>query len=124
MIAQAPLVILSGDDNLLRPQAPAIAALAISAIARRRGRDRAAFLGSAAFLASALAGVGASLFPVLLRSAGGGRDLTAYAAAARGASLTSGAPWYLVSLVLVAAYFVNVFRHHRGKVVVPKDDEH
>ncbi len=91
-------------------------ALGASALFRRRSRELAAFLASCLFLATALAGVAATLYPTLLRSSDGAHDLTAHAAAAEAYSLGTAAPWYFVSLVLVAGYFANLFRMHRGKV--------
>ena len=100
-----------------------LAALGATAHFRGKGRERAAFAASAAFLASALGAVGATLYPTLLRSIDHAHDLTAHAATAGAYALSSGAPWYAIALVLVFAYFANLVRLHRGKVTAAKDGE-
>jgi cytochrome d ubiquinol oxidase subunit II len=94
----------------------AVAALIASAAFRRRGRERAAFLASCAFLVLALGSVAATLFPTLLRSIDGLHDLTAYDAAAKPYGQWSALFWLPMALILVAIYFANLFRIYRGKV--------
>ncbi len=100
-----------------------VVALGGTAPLRQRGRELAAFLASALFLAAALAAMASTLYPTLLRSTDHAHDLTAQAAAAGAYSLTVAAPWYAVALVLVGAYFANLLRLHRGKVTAARDGE-
>jgi cytochrome bd ubiquinol oxidase subunit II len=100
-----------------------VAALGASAWLRRRGKELGAFAASASFLALALAGVGATLYPTLLRSVDHAHDLTAQAAAAGAYALGTAAPWYAVALALVGGYFANLMRIHKGKVTAAGDGE-
>jgi cytochrome d ubiquinol oxidase subunit II len=97
-----------------------IAALAVAWRATTRGRDRAAFLATAALLASLLAATAASLYPVILRSTVDARyDVTAPAAATGHHGLAWGLTWWLPALALAVAYFVYLFRSFAGKVRAP-----
>jgi cytochrome bd ubiquinol oxidase subunit II len=84
----------------------------------RDDRPLRAFLGSCAFLAGMLAATAACVFPVMLRAiGGGGASLTAYNASVPTASLVTATGWWVVGFPLAVAYFVILFRLHRGKVV-------
>ncbi len=96
--------------------AVAVAALVATRPLAARGRERAAFLASVAFFAGALLAVAATMYPAMLRSVDGAPDLTAYDASARPRSLAAVLTWMPIALVLVAAYFANLFRIYRGKV--------
>jgi cytochrome d ubiquinol oxidase subunit II len=101
-----------------------LAGLATSFVARRAGRDLLAFLGSAAFLLGVLAATAASVFPVMLRSAGDpALSLTAENAAAGERSLRLGLLWWPIGLVLAVVYFVILFRLHRGKAQAAAEGE-
>ena len=101
-----------------------LAGLATSFVARRAGRDLAAFLGSAAFLLGVLAATAASVFPVMLKSAGDpALSLTALNAAAGERSLRLGLLWWPLGLALAIVYFVILFRLHRGKVEAAAEGE-
>jgi len=94
-----------------------VAGLVVSFLARRAGRDLAAFLGSVVFLLGALAATAASVFPDMLRAAGNpAASLTALNASASHESLRAGLWWWPAGAVLAAGYFVMLFRLHRGKV--------
>jgi cytochrome d ubiquinol oxidase subunit II len=87
----------------------------------RDDRPLRAFLGSCAFLAGMLAATAACVFPVMLRAiGGGGASLTAYNASVPTASLVTATGWWVVGFPLAVAYFVILFRLHRGKVVAPQ----
>jgi cytochrome d ubiquinol oxidase subunit II len=91
--------------------------LVASAVARRRGNDRRAFLGSCAFIAGALGGTAAVLFPTMLRAVGDpARSLTAWNAAAAPQSLRAGLWWWPLGCGIAIGYFVLLFRLHRGRV--------
>jgi cytochrome d ubiquinol oxidase subunit II len=87
----------------------------------RDDRPLRAFLGSCAFLAGMLAATAACVFPVMLRAiGGGGASLTAYNASVPTASLVTATGWWVVGFPLAVAYFIILFRLHRGKVVAPQ----
>lgn len=112
-----------------RPLALAAAALAVAGlvtvfVAGARDRPLAAFLGSCAFLAGMLVATAASLFPVLLRSiTDPALSLTAQNSGATAAGLGTALRWWLVGFPLVIAYFVLLFRLHRGRAVAAADGE-
>jgi len=85
-----------------------------------RGRDRAAFLASAALIAALLVATAASQYPAILRSTVDARyDLTAPGAATGHHGLAWGLTWWLPALALAVAYFVYLFRSFAGKVRAP-----
>ena len=99
----------------MRPLAGVFVALAIAGFAgafvsARRARFGTAFLASALFLASNLAGVAAASFPTLLRSVDDTATVTAYAAAASPHALRVGATWFPLGVAAIVALFV---RQHR-----------
>jgi cytochrome d ubiquinol oxidase subunit II len=94
-----------------------LAALATVWLMSRRGRDRAAFLASAALLAAHMFATAAALFPVILRSTVDARyDVTAYQAATGRHGLVYGLTWWIPALLLAVAYFWYLFRSFAGKV--------
>jgi cytochrome d ubiquinol oxidase subunit II len=97
----------------------AAGALAFAWRAARRGRERAAFLGSCAYLTALLVATAASLFPILLRSTVDPRfDVTAWGAASGRHGLVMGLVWWIPALVIAVGYFVYLFRSFAGKVRV------
>jgi len=91
--------------------------LASSLAARRAGRDRDAFLGSALFLLGILAATAASVYPVMIAAANDpSRSLTAFNAASSPEALRVGLYWWPAGFLLAVAYFVLLFRLHRGRV--------
>ncbi len=87
-----------------------------------RGRDLTAFLGSSLFILGLLAATAACAFPVMLRSTLAPEfNLTAHNASASQQGLVAGAKWWFLGFPLVVAYFVIVFRLHRGKVRISED---
>ena len=94
-----------------------LASAALSVRATLRGRERAAFVGSAVFLASTLLGAALVLFPTLLSSTVDHRfDLDAFNTASAPHGLALGLAWWIPALLLAVAYFVILFRSMRGKV--------
>ncbi len=94
-----------------------IGALVAIPILSGRGRDRAAFLASATFIAGLLLATAAALFPIILRSTVDARyDLTAASAATGRRGLLLGLTWWIPALVLAVAYFWYLFRSFSGKV--------
>jgi cytochrome bd ubiquinol oxidase subunit II len=101
-----------------------IGGLITSWVARRAGRDLAAFLGSSAFLLGALAATAASVYPVWLRSTiDPAYSLTAQNTAASAHSLAVGLYWWPVGFVLAIVYSVVLFRLHRGKARAAAEGE-
>jgi cytochrome d ubiquinol oxidase subunit II len=107
------------------PQAPlawiALLIVAFGLIAifagQLRGKPLLAFIGSGAFILGLLAATAACVFPVMLRSTlNPDWSLTAHNAATSHYGLMAGLGWWCVGFPLAIAYFVLVFRLHRGKV--------
>ncbi len=89
----------------------------------RRGRDRAAFLSSCAFLAGMLGGVAFGLHPrVLPASTSDAYSLTIYNTAAGQYSLRYGVYWWSAGMLVAIGYFVLVYRMFRGKVRLDAGD--
>jgi cytochrome d ubiquinol oxidase subunit II len=103
--------------------AAAIASFAALWLFTRRGRDRAAFLGSCGFLASMLVGVAFALHPrVLPASTSDAYSLTIYNTASGDYSLRYGVYWWSFGMLVAIGYFVLVYRMFRGKVRTDADD--
>jgi cytochrome d ubiquinol oxidase subunit II len=89
-----------------------------------RGTGLGAFLGSSAFLLGVIGASAASYFPVMLRAIDGDAlSITAYTGGGHENGLRTALHWFLVGLPLALAYFVVVFRLHRGKAVAARDGE-
>jgi cytochrome d ubiquinol oxidase subunit II len=88
----------------------ALAGLGFSHWALVRGRELAAFLGSALFLAGLMGCAAAGLYPVLLPAAGAGQSLTVANSASADYALRTGLDWWLPGLGLAIAYFVFLYR--------------
>lgn len=111
-LAERPLAWLLGGGAL----AGWIAAFALL----RRGRDRAAFLGSCVFLAGLSMATAACVFPDMLRSISDpSRSMTAYNAAGDLSGLKTALRWFAVGFPLAVVYFAVTFWLHRGKVETP-----
>ena len=94
-----------------------VACLIAIAVETRRGRERTAFLASAAFLAAMLAGAAAALYPTLLPASGdAARNITIFNAAAGRHALGVGLIWWTGGIALAVGYFAFVYRMFRGKV--------
>src|SRR5262249_16930488 len=97
--------------------AAALAGLVTVFAALPRGRDRAAFLGSAAFLGGLSVATAASVYPVMLRASGDAAlSLTAQNAAGDASGLRTAFGWLLLAVPLLVLYLAIVWRMHRGKV--------
>lgn len=101
-----------------------VAGLGTSFGARRLGRDRTAFLGSAAFLLGTLAAIAASVYPTWLASTiDPAYSLTAPNSAASPASLRAGLYWWPFGLLLALAYLALLLHLHRGKAKAAAEGE-
>lgn len=86
------------------------------------GRPGAAFAGTSAFLAGLGLATAALSYPVLLFArTNPAASLLAPAVASAGVGLATGLAWWCLAAVIAAAYFVLVFRLHRGKVAVDEE---
>jgi cytochrome bd ubiquinol oxidase subunit II len=102
----------------------AAAGLAVASLGIRNGRDRRAFIGSCSFLSGLMVATAACSFPALLRSSTDPTlSITARAAANDAQGLKTALSWWLVGFPLAVAYFVVVFRMHRGKAPVAAEGE-
>jgi cytochrome d ubiquinol oxidase subunit II len=98
----------------------AVGGLASVFVGLRARREFAAFLGSCAFLFGMLAATAACMFPVMLRAIDdSARSLTAYNASVPISSLRIAFRWWVIGFPLAIAYFVVLFRIHRGKALAP-----
>ncbi len=81
------------------------------------GKACGAFLASSAFLTAALVSVVYGIYPMVLpASTGREMALTVQNTAAPAYGLKIGLAWWIPGMVLVAAYFVYMYRNFRGKV--------
>jgi cytochrome d ubiquinol oxidase subunit II len=112
-----------------RPLALLFAALAAAGLAGvflflPRGRGLSAFLSSSAFLAGLSIATAVCVWPVMLRSVPDpALSLTAANAGGDPEGLAVALRWFLVGLPLVAAYYVVLFRHNRGKASAAAEGE-
>lgn len=98
------------------------ASLAAMPLFRRRGRDLAAFLSSAAYLAAMLAGAAFATYPNLLpASTDPAYSLTIYNARTGAYSLGVGVVWWLLGITLAIGYFIFIYRSFRGKVAAEQE---
>jgi len=96
-----------------------LAGLVVSGVARRRGNDLAAFVGSGAFILGLLAATATCVYPVMIRASGDPvLSLTAVRASSSEHALRTALWWWPIGFVLALGYVAIVFRLHRGKVRV------
>jgi len=100
-----------------------VGGLCTSLLARRAGRDLAAFIGSALFLFGLLGATAATLYPTMLRASTVALSLTAQNSSAAAHSLRVALLWWPVGLLLAIAYYFVLFRLHRGKAQAAAEGE-
>lgn len=89
-----------------------------------RRRERAAFLGSCAFLAGLSTATAACVFPVMLRATGSpALSLTAYNSVGDRSGLQTALGWFAIGLPLALVYLAVIFRLHRGKAIAAAPGE-
>ena len=94
-----------------------VTSLACMRLFRARGRDRAAFLSSTAYITAMLGGAAFALYPVLLPSSTDpALSLTIDNAKTGRYSLGVGLIWWLVGTALAVGYFAFLYRFFRGRV--------
>ena len=96
--------------------AAVIGSLAAIKYFNTKGKDKAAFIGSSAYLAFMLVGAVVALFPNVLPALDPANSLTIYNSAAAGYGLSIGLIWWSIGIVIAFGYFVFLFRTFRGKV--------
>jgi cytochrome d ubiquinol oxidase subunit II len=101
--------------------AAAVASLFAIKFFNSKGSDKAAFVGSSAYIASMLVGAAVALFPNVLPAIDPSNSLTIYNAAAGSYGLGVGLIWWSIGIVIAMGYFVFLFRTFKGKV---KFDQH
>jgi cytochrome d ubiquinol oxidase subunit II len=108
---------LTGRPLAWLPAAAALAGLITVWRASSRGRDRAAFLGSAAFLGGLSVATAACVYPVMLRSSGDAAlSMTVENGAGDASGLRTALGWLALAAPLLLIYLVVVWRMHRGRV--------
>jgi cytochrome d ubiquinol oxidase subunit II len=114
---------------LSRPFAWALAAVALSGLvsfflSSSRGNDRAAFLGSVAFVGGLSGATAACAFPVLLRARGASAlSMTAANGGGDPEGLRTAFGWFALGFPLAVLYLFILFRLHRGKATAAANGE-
>ncbi len=89
-----------------------------------RGRALMAFLGSSAWITGMLVATASCLFPVMLRAVPDpALSITAYTAGGAADGLRAATGWWVIGFPIAIAYFVVLFRLHRGKVAAAREGE-
>jgi cytochrome d ubiquinol oxidase subunit II len=102
----------------------AAAGLVAALVALARGQPLVAFLGSSAWIVGMLVATAACLFPVLLKAVpDSAHSITAYNGGNTVDGLRTALGWWVVGFPIAVAYFVVLFRLHRGKAVAARDGE-
>jgi cytochrome d ubiquinol oxidase subunit II len=102
----------------------ALGGVATVFLARSRGRHLTAFLGSCAFITGMLVATAACLYPVMLRSLENPAfSITAQAGGSSVSGLRTALRWWMLGFPLAIAYFVILFRAHRGKATAAREGE-
>ncbi len=83
-----------------------------------KGKDKAAFISSSAYLASMLGGAVVALFPNILPAIDPANSLTIYNSAAGAYGLQVGLVWWTIGITIAIGYFVFLFRIFKGKLKV------
>jgi cytochrome d ubiquinol oxidase subunit II len=88
-----------------------------------RRDDLRGFLASCGYLLGMLTSVVFGLYPLVLPAMDAARSLTVHNAKAADYGLKIGLVWWVIGMVLVAGYFIFVYRHFAGKVKLEADHE-
>ena len=114
------------SDFADRPWGVVLPALALGGLAgigyfNFKGRDKAAFLSSSAYILGMLTSTVFAVYPDVLPAVNPANSLTIYNAAASPYGLGVGLIWWSIGMVLAAVYFVLIYRLFRGKVRLEDD---
>jgi cytochrome d ubiquinol oxidase subunit II len=116
-------------ENLTRwPAGFVFPLLAVSGIAGvafelRRRNERRAFLASAAYLTGMLTSVVFGFYPMVLPARNAAYSLTVTTAKAGAYGLKIGLVWWILGMILAAAYSTYVYRSFAGKVTVERESD-
>lgn len=123
-VAPEVFAVVPSRPSALLATAVAIVGFGASAVARRRGRDLAAFLGSSVFLFGLLAATASAVYPTMIKSSSlASLSLTVANSAAASQSLRAGLAWWPVGFALAVGYLTMLLRLHRGKASAAADGE-
>mgnify|MGYP001160459973 CR=1 FL=1 len=100
----------------------AIGGLVAMGLMLRRGDEKGAFLGSAAYLVGMLTSTVFALYPMVLPAIEPGRSLTVFNSSASPTGLMIGLGWWSLGMALALTYFIGIYWLFRGKI--PEHDEH
>ncbi len=81
-----------------------------------RGRDRASFLSTSAFIVGMLTSTVFAVYPNVLPAVDPANSLTIHNASASWYGMTVGPIRWSIGMVLAAIYFILIYRFFRGKV--------
>ncbi len=107
--------------GLLLP-ALAVGGLVAMGVFMRQGREKRAFVASAAYLVGMLASAVYSVYPMVLPAVDPARSLTVFNASASRTGLLIGLGWWSLGMALAITYFIGTYWLFRGKV--PEHDAH
>ncbi len=93
-----------------------IASLAAIKFFNAKGNDKAAFIGSSAYLATMLGGAVFALYPNVLPAMNPAYSLTIENASAGNYGLMIGLIWWSIGITIALGYFYFVFKTFKGKV--------
>jgi cytochrome d ubiquinol oxidase subunit II len=99
----------------------AISGIAGVAFELRRRNEKKAFFASCAYLTGMLTSVVFGVYPMVLPARDSAYSLTVSTAKAGDYGLKIGLVWWIVGMILAAAYSTYVYRSFEGKVVIGKD---
>jgi cytochrome d ubiquinol oxidase subunit II len=99
----------------------AVAGLVLVGYFGFKGRDRATFLSSGAYIAGMMASTAFAIYPNVLPALEPENSLTVYNASGSAYGLAVGLVWWSIGMVLAAIYFVLIYRLFRGKVSLEDD---
>jgi cytochrome bd ubiquinol oxidase subunit II len=99
----------------------AVAGLVLVGYFGFKGRDRATFLSSGAYIAGMMASTAFAIYPNVLPAVEPENSLTVYNASGSAYGLAVGLVWWSIGMVLAAIYFVLIYRLFRGKVSLEDD---
>ncbi|MDP8951326.1 MAG: cytochrome d ubiquinol oxidase subunit II [Actinomycetota bacterium] len=114
------------SDFAERPWGIVLPILAVGGLAgigyfNLKGRDKAAFLSSSAYILGMLTSTVFAIYPDVLPAVDPANSLTIYNASASPYGLAVGLVWWTIGMLLAAVYFILIYRLFRGKVRL--DDE-
>lgn len=102
----------------------AVAGLAVALHARRTGRGRLAFRGSAAFIAGMLGSAALGVYPYVLPAREAAFGLTAANAVSHDYGLRAALYWWIPGILIACGYFVYLYRSLPATFSVSEAQEH